>query len=363
MNAYRAMRLLDRYLLKELGGALLFAAGIFTSLLLANHLFQLARLIFQQGAQASVAIQLVLYRLPLLLTYSLPMSVLLATLLAFGRLSDRNEIAALRTSGISLYRLAVPVLAIGAFMSLSTFLITEGVVPGAEDRYRLIFFRELLKQEPRPQENVLFREEIDGIESMVFARRFHPETEMMEGVVVTQFREGRVFRVIEAAKAIYRKGQWEFERGILYLLNASGTVRSQFARLRVNLPRSPEEVAIPAKDPSEMSVRELRLAIDVLRRSGQEFTRYLVEMHTKMATPVSAIVFAILAVPLGLRPHRSGPSIGLGLSIVVILLYYLLLSLSLSLGHGGRLPPFVAAWLPNMVMALIGGWLLYRMER
>src|SRR2546422_2770410 len=133
-----SIRLLDRYVWRQLGELFTFGVGIFTLLLLVNHLFLVARLVLQRGAAFSVALQLLIYRLPYFLAFSFPMAMLLASLLAIGRLSDGQEITAMRTSGISLARIAASVTAAGILVSAMTLAVNEDVVPYDEERYQKV---------------------------------------------------------------------------------------------------------------------------------------------------------------------------------------------------------------------------------
>ncbi len=358
-----AIGLLDRYLWRQLRGVFFFGVSVFTTLLMINHLFLLARLVFQRGAPLGIAIELLMYRLPYFLAFSFPMAALLAVLMAISRLSDGQEITAMRTSGISLARIALSVVVAGLLVSLLTVVFNEGVVPPAEDRYRVAFAGLLDQPTPVEQQQVLFREQQEGIESIYYVRRFLTDAGRMEGVVVNQFEGGRLLRVIEAPEARYVDGAWIFERGTMYLFTGPTTVTTTFERLSVGLRRTPKEIGIPQKEPAEMTIRELRTYIGVLRRSRESVARYVVELQSKIAFPLSAMLFSLLAVPLGLRPHRSGTSIGLGLTIVVLVAYYILISVTLTLGQGGRLHPVAAAWLPNVVLAVAGIWLLRRADR
>src|SRR5574341_701593 len=159
-----SIRLLDRYLWRQLRDLFLFGTGVFTMLLLVNHLFLLARLVLQQGAALTIALQLLIYRLPYFLAFSFPMAMLLAALLAMGRLSDGQEITAMRTSGISLARIAISVMAAGVLVSILTLAVNEGVAPRAEDRYRRAFAVALQGLAPAEQRDVLFREVQEGSE-------------------------------------------------------------------------------------------------------------------------------------------------------------------------------------------------------
>jgi len=358
-----AIPLLDRYLWRQLRDLFLFGVAVFGILLLINHLFLLARLVLQQGAPFSAALELLVYRLPYFLAFSFPMAMLLGALMTIGRLSDGQEITAMRTGGISLARIAASVVTAGLLVSALTLFFNEVLVPGAEERYRRAFARAIEAPAPAVQEQVLFREVQEGIESVYFARRFLADSGVMEGVVVNQFEGGRLQRVIEAPQARFLDSEWVFLGGTMYLFTGPTTVATRFDRLTLALRRTPREIAIPRREPSEMSIRELRAYIRLLQRSGESAARYIVEVQSKFALPASAALFALVAVPVGLRPHRSGPSIGMGLTILVLVGYYIMISITLTLGQSGRLHPVLAAWLPDAVLLGAGLAMLRRAER
>ncbi len=357
-----AIPLLDRYLWRYLRDIFLFGLAIFSVLLLINHFYFLANLVLRHGAPLSVALELLALRMPYFLAFSFPMAMLLSALMTVGRLSDGQEITAMRTGGISLSRIAASVVAAGVLVTGLTLFFNEVLVPGAEDRYRRALDRAAATPASPVQEHVLFREVQDGIESVYYARRFRVDTGVMEGVVVNQFEHGRLQRVIEAPTARYLGGEWVFLNGTLRLFTGATTVVTTFDRLTLALRRTPKEIALPRRDPSEMTIRELRTYIRLLRRSGESTVRYIVEVQSKFAVPASAALFALLAVPLGLRPHRSGSSIGIGLTILILVIYYIMSAFTLTLGQNARMHPVIAAWLPDVLLAAAGIVLLRRAE-
>ncbi len=357
------IRLLDRYLWRHLRDLFAFGVAIFSTLLLVNHLFFLARLVLQQGTALSVAFSLLIYKLPYFLAFSFPMAMLLVSLLAVGRLSDGQEITAMRTSGISLTRIAVSIMVAGILVSVLTLALREGVAPRAEERYRRAFAIAQQTVSGTDRQDVLFREVQDSVESVYFIRRFFKDKGRMEGEVVDQFEGGALSRVIQAAEGQYVGGVWEFRHGTMYVFTSGTTVVTQFDRLRVGLTQTPQEIALPQRDPEEMSIQELRQYIRVLRRNGERATRYEAQVHFKIAVPLSAALFALFAVPVGVRPHRSGTSIGLGLTFLVLIGYYIISAAALPLGENGRVPPAVAGWMPDLVLAVVGAALLRRANR
>lgn len=357
-----AIPLLDRYLWRHLRDVFLFGLAVFSILLLINHFYFLANLVLGRGAPLSVALELLALRMPYFLAFSFPMAMLLAALMTVGRLSDGQEITAMRTGGISLTRIAASVVGAGVLVSGLTLFFNEVLVPRAEDRYRRALDRAAGTPASPVQEHVLFREVQGGIESVYFVRRFRVDTGVMEEVVVNQFERGRLQRLIEAPRARYVGAEWVFLDGTMHLFTGPTTVVTRFDRLTLALHRTPKEIALPRRDPAEMTIRELRAYIRLLRRSGENTARYMVEIQSKFAVPASAALFALLAVPLGLRPHRSGPSIGIGLTILILVIYYIMISITLTLGQNARMHPVIAAWLPDVLLAAGGIVLLWRAE-
>lgn len=354
------MRLVDRYILREVGGVFMFGAAVFTTLLLVNHLFFLARLAAEADIPIGTSLQLLILRVPYVFAYSLPMAMLLASLLSFGRLSDRNEIAAMRTTGWSLARIALPVVLAGAAVTLTSLAFSEWVVPPSETRQREIL--EAARRTPgrQIQRHVLFREPVDGVESVFYALELDHEKGVMSRVTITQFQEGRPARIIEAERARYGPGGWRLHNGTLYLLGDASGVATRFEEMRVALARTPRQVAAPRRHPDEMTIGELRQQIALLQSRGERAVQYAVSLQAKLALPTSSVIFALLAVPLGLRPHRSGRSIGLGLTVLVLLGYYMMMSITLTLGERGQVSPFWAAWSPNLTVACVAAYLLWR---
>lgn len=353
------MRLIDRYILRELGGIFLFGVAIFTGLLLViTHLFFVARVAADVGLPIRTSLALLVLKVPYFVVFALPMSMLLATLLAFGRLSDRNEISAMRTTGWSLGRITAPVLLVGVVVTGVSLYMNEYVVPKTESRYGEMFAQAVRAPVRKVLRDVLFREPVDGVESVFFARELDAHEGVMSRVVITQFLAGRPARLIEAGRARYGPDGWVLEDGTIYLLGDAIGVKTEFRRMRVALRRTPQQMAAARRDPAEMTIRELREEIAALRAAGESVVRYAVNLHFKLALPASSVIFALLAVPLGLRPHQSGRSTGLGLTILVVLAYYVMMTVTLQLGERGQLTPILAAWLPNMSVGAAGLYLL-----
>jgi len=191
--------LLDRLVWTEVGSFFPFSLGLFSVLLIMNQLFYLVRLVIGQGVALETALVLMAYKIPYFIAFSVPMGVLLATVLGIGRLTDHNEVAALRVSGISLYRIAVPLVIAGAIATVGVLIFSEGVVSLSDDQYRTVF-NDVMAHGPafRPVENVFFQAPTSGGNALYTAHRYDPRTRTLEGVTVVYLTGGQPLQMIEA---------------------------------------------------------------------------------------------------------------------------------------------------------------------
>jgi lipopolysaccharide export system permease protein len=149
----------------------------------------------------------------------------------------------------------------------------------------------------------------------------------------------------------------------MYVLSEGQMVSTTFDTLRVTVPRSPQDFTLPPKQPADMSIRELVGEIARYRRSGGDAGPFVGELNTKVATALSSVAFVLLAVPLSLRPHRSGPSMGFGMTILILVAYYLIAIPTQLAADGHVLSPVLAAWLPDLLVGAAGVILLMRAAR
>lgn len=356
------MKILDRYIAKELFDPFVFGLSAFTLILSASMvLFDLVRSIVVMGMPILTAGQLFLYRLPSVMVYIFPMATLLATILSFGRLSSDKEIIAFRAGGISLYRLMTPVLAAGLAVSLLTMAFYEIVVPEASKASQALLVQTRMSQAPKLQENVFIPEVEHGtLKRIFYARSLKGDT--MNGVIIQEFLDGQLSQLINAKTAQWQNGRWIFRNGITYLLSDTGEYKHliKFDEQLITIKYSPADFYMGDKRPEEMNFRSLKRYIDLKKKMGTNVTDLAIQLNMKLSIPFACFVFALLGAPLGLNPTRKASSIGLGISVIIIFVYYVLMFAGMSLGYMELVSPFVAAWLPNVVTAGLGSYILYK---
>jgi lipopolysaccharide export system permease protein len=363
------VKILDRYILQELAPPFGFGVAAFTAILLASTvLFHLVSLMVQHGLQTWLVGEILVLRLPEMIFYTFPMSMLLAALMAFGRLSNDGEITAFKAAGVSLYRLMVPVAGMALVVSLLTIALNELLVPAAAWKAKSLLYEATHKQQlPIAREHVSYQE-LDGdkLRRLFYARSF--DGARMRDVVVQEFEDNKLVRLIQAKDAAPRPDGWSFEDGTLYQVDEHGDFRyaAHFKSQHVVLGAALLALARENRLATEMNARELAAHVKRLQAtgaSGRELNELRVMWHQKLAVPFACLVFALVGAPMGLAPQRGSSAIGLGLSVLVIFVYYVLMFVSMAMGQTGALPAGVAAWLPNVVAASLGLFQLRRLAR
>jgi lipopolysaccharide export system permease protein len=373
----RQIPLLDRWLTSELMGPLLFGIAAFTAVSLSvGVVFELVRRVAESGLPVVTAMLVLLLRLPGFLVLAFPMATLMATLLAYSRLSGSSELTALRSVGVSTRRMVVPALVLAVVMSLLTFLFNDMIVPQANLAATNTLERALGRAISSDKgDNILYsrfgRIKMEDGEStrqlthIFYARKFL-RGEMQDITLIDFSRLGQR-QMLMAETGLWNddKGMWEFRDGRILNLDerTGGTTSARFDRYFYPLSRDPQEVAKLPTDASLMTVGQARRAERLLREANntKEARRLRVRIQEKFAFPAICLVFGLIGSSLGVRPHsRTSRSQGFGISVLLIFGYYLISFIFSSLGINGTLAPILAAWLPVILGLSIGAWLLRR---
>ncbi len=376
----RRIPLLDRWLVGELLGPLFFGIAAFTAVSLSvGVVFELVRRVSESGLPVTAALLVLMLRLPGFLVLAFPMATLMATLLAYSRLSGSSELTALRSVGVSTRRMVVPALALSVAMSLLTFTFNDLIVPRANLAASNTLERALGKAIASEKgDNILYsrfgRIKLEAGEStrmlthIFYARKFL-RGEMNDVTLIDFSRVGQ--RQMLMAKQGHwndAKAMWEFSNGrILNIDENNGTTTSaEFDRYYYPLARDPLEVAKLPTDASVMTVGQALHAERLLKEANnlKESRRLSVRIQEKFAFPAICMVFGLIGSSLGVRPHsRTSRSQGFGISVLLIFGYYLMSFIFSSLGITATLTPVLAAWLPVLIGLGGGLWLLRQASR
>jgi lipopolysaccharide export system permease protein len=358
------------YILKEILPIFLIGLMTFTIILLMDKVLKMIELVVNRGGSLSSILALFLYISPSFLTITIPVAVLLGTLLTFGRLSSDSEIIAFKASGMSLYQLFVPIsiFALGTFL-LTSFLVFYGLPWGNRG------FKATLYQLAQSKADIEIKERIfnDAFNNLVvYVDRVPLQGNRMEGILIYDQREKGISSTI-IAKEGFLINNPESQEIILRLLNGDiqrfepeahtfQKIKFDTYDLKLELAKTFAAVEKKLKD-KELSIEDIRKKIEEIKRVGGDATSYEVELHKRYAIPFTCIVFALIGVPLGIQPHRSGRSYGFILSILILLAYYISLTASEVLAVRKIIPAFFASWIPNLLFLGLGIYLLVKTAR
>ena len=377
-NISRGIPIIDRWLLGQLVPPLLFAISAFTVVSLSvGVMFDLIRKIVEFGLPISLAIQVMFLKLPGFLVLSFPMSVLLSTLLAYGKLSANSEILALRSLGIKTSRLIIPALILSLFMTGLTFYFNNSLVPLTNnyseallrdglgksvsiERGHDIFFKGYgsytdLKTNESTERNTFLNQ-------IFFSRVV--EDNVMKNVTVLDFSKLGYKQILSANEGVFdaKKSAWIFSDGRLITLDEDGrTTTIGFEKYVYPLGDGPLKVSKIPDDANKMTLNQAFAAKKLYEETGnaREARKMSVRIQEKFTLPCACLVFGLIGSSLGSKPNlRSSKSQGFGLSVILILFYYILSFVSSSLGVKGTLTPFFSAWLPVLISFLAGFYLL-----
>jgi len=359
------MRILDRYIVREVIRHALLGLLIFTFVLFVPKLVRLMELFVRHSGSGSQIALLFLCIVPNILVFTIPMAVLIGVLLGLGRMSMDSEIIALTALGISRKRILWPVGVLAVLGAVLTLLMTLWLAPLALRTFRTIEADLITSQISFQVQPRVFDERFPQM--VLYVNDVSPSGTRWNGVFLAETggESGSRITLAESAIVIAEPKQGKLE---LHLNDGS---THEFSRQEADhygvtaFGRSdwPIEVSgiAPAKEQEpgnpERSVREL------WHDHGKGWRDARVELHQRFAFPVACFVFALVAVPLGAQPRRGGRAAGTLLAVMVIASYYLLFIVGAGLARQGAVPPSAGMWVANVVLALVGLALLPRMER
>jgi LPS export ABC transporter permease LptG/LPS export ABC transporter permease LptF len=362
------MRIIDRYVIREVLWPFTLGLMVFTFILIIPFLIEIAEEFISKGVSPTVVLQIVATLLPQALGLTIPMSLLLGLLVAFGRLSGDREFVALQACGVSLVRLLRPVglLSVTAWAATSYVLIEA--VPDANQRFREISFNIVAQRaegEVRPR---VFFEDFPDL--VLYVREVPPEGGW-NGVFMADNREGQLPAIYLArhGRVIIdrhkRTVQMVLQQGTRHTADAAGKYEVFLFRdliLSVNpdrvFPRSG-----PARGEREMTIPELQARAIEVERQGYQSHGPRMEIHKKFSIPVACLVFGLIGLALGASNRRDGKLASFVIGVGVIFVYYVLLWLGTAMAKGQMLPPWLAVWLPNIVLGAVGGLLFAWRDR
>ena len=355
------MKILRNYILKEISSPLITSLCVFTFILLIGNMFKLADMIINKGVSIIYVFKLFIFLLPYLLSYTIPMAILTATMLSFGRFASDNEITAMKASGISLYKIGLPVIIASLMVSLGSVFLNDRILPLSHfASYKLV--KQVGMQRPTAYlEPGTFIKSFKGY--IVFIHSI--DDNMLKNIRIYQLQDKGPTRTIvaEAGELITSP-----DSNIVKLKLINGTAdepnpsnpnlfyklnfKTYYMALDMDTQMSSAKIE---KKPKGMTIKELRQEIARLRSSGiEEMTPLLTEIHRKLAMAFSSFVFVLVGLPLAINTRRREKSVGFGLSLILFSFYYIIFIGGQALALSNILSPMLGVWMANIIYFIIG---------
>jgi LPS export ABC transporter permease LptG/LPS export ABC transporter permease LptF len=362
--------ILDEYVIREFVKTFALVLVTFVMLMLLFTFFELLGDIIRNRTPFITVGDYLANLTPSMIYTIAPLSVLIAVLVVFGGLNRSNELTAMKATGISVYRIVVPILAISSILAIALFAFDELYIPGANRKQEAL--RSIIKGKPaqtyeRPEQKWIFGLEKPGVPSHIFYYQFFdPDKDTFANISVFEFQPGtfNLSRRLFASSAHWEPNlhTWVFEHG--WQREFAGEEIKSYSTFQVatleQLHEPPQYFKKETRQSSEMSFAELSRYIAGLRQSGFDTMRLRVQLNHKIAYPLITLVMAVLAVPFALTMGRSGSLAGIGVAIGVAIVYWVVDGTFEAMGNVNLLPALLAAWSPDLLFALAGTYLLLR---
>ncbi|MDP9003211.1 MAG: LptF/LptG family permease [Verrucomicrobiota bacterium] len=367
------MRLIDRYVSRQLFVNLIFAIVVLSFVLVIGNIFRkLLPLLVNHDLPVEYLVGFVAYVLPFSLIFTIPWGLLTAVLLVFGRLSADNELIALRSNGISIGRICIPLVVIAILCTASSLWLNVQVAPAAQEEMRSTVFN-LATRNPM----ALFGS--DQVIDQFPGRKIYvgkKDGNKLDNIIVFEINENSMPMKVTYAKTGTLEADLPNKRILMHLYGARYQQRDDYdpydlLRMRDGisvvegtLPISLDELYEKEKRRASRSMLSLEQLMEQLKNDDPKMrSSSRTEINKRFSFPLACIVFSLVGVPLGITTHRRETSFGFAVSLVIGVFYFLFIILADTLRANAKLHPELLVWLPNVLFLGIGIWLFRRLSK
>lgn len=390
------MKTLHKYLVSQVAATLLLTVAVFTAvLLIGNALREILTLLASSHVSPLFIAKAFLYLIPFVWVFALPMGMLTATLLSFGRFSADQELTAARASGISLMSLIMPVLLLSLFCCTLSAWFNMDLGPSCRVLYKqliqdvkaelvnaqlpegrfirdfpgYIFYTE--KNDGGKLENVMIYrlQNETNVDTTVHAVRGQLKPDRENNQLILDLFDARIIKVGQSGNAIYSSPTLSLNLSLNTATNREVKPRLSdmtFIELREEL-RNLERLkpaAAPVTTTATNAPVELRAQLDALRKQQKDFIEPVrVAMHRQVAFSFACFGFTLVGIPLGIRVHRRETNIGIAIALILVVVYYAFIMLGESLSARPEFFPHLILWVPNFIFQAVGAVLLWRANK
>jgi lipopolysaccharide export system permease protein len=353
---------LNRYILRELLPWFFLSMTVLLLVLFLQKIYKLADLVVSKGASLMSIVKIFVYVMPSFLVITIPMSLIVASLTTFARLSADSEVTAMKASRISLYSMIRPVF----FFALACFVMTAAtslfLAPGADTALKAHLFDMVKSRAVVGIEPGVFTSTFDGM--VIYVDKMK-SLDKIEGIFISDERSAKEpYAIVAKRGALIADPKslnvtLAMQEGSIHVPPKDERTYTLMgfdaARLYLDINSALVQKGKPGRGYEEFGSLELVQEIQNLRKEGKPVYALETELHKRLSIPFACLILGLIGVPLGIRRNRSGKSAGVAVALLVFLAYYIVLGSSTNLAETGTVRPVLAFWVPNCLMALAAG--------
>lgn len=359
---FRVFTLLDKYIVREFLKVFiltLIALVVIAEVIVAT---QLVDDLFKNKVPVTILMQYLKFNFPQWIFWVLPVSAMTTTLVTFGMLTRHSEVIAMRSSGISLYRIAVPVMVLALGLCGIAYWLQDYILPVTNKIANN--YRAQIRGEPPELFSSFERHWLSGADSFYNYDVFDIRKNTMYGfsVFMVDLQNFILTKRIYAREASFKDNKWFLKQGWQRTFVRGRAKYEPFKNEDVKLPVTPDYFRTEQELPSEMTFNELRDYVQKIKARGFDFVRFAVDLQAKLSFPTVSLILTLIAIPFSFTTGKRGALFGIGLSIVMGIVFWFFLALTKSLGYLEILNPFLAAWTPNILATLLALYLLFKLR-
>ncbi|MBK9294974.1 MAG: LPS export ABC transporter permease LptG [Oligoflexia bacterium] len=356
--------IVDRYIVKEFLKYFVATLIVFVTLYTAVDMLTT---IWQLKADSATLWKFYLYQLPNTISRLIPVACLMGTIFTISMMSRSNELTSLFSAGMSLARITLPILIITVFISVTSFFISNKLVPIFNKKKNYIEFVEIRKQPWRYYTIKTSRIWYRNRDLIYNIRNFNPKGNSVAGLTIYYFSpDWKLMQLTSAQSGILDGQNWKLENGSVTIFDSqhSFPITEHFSKKTITMDEPPIDLQSLEDDKDIMTAADLRNFISKNKELGLDTNRYEMAYHSKFSYAFISFVMAFLGIPFSVTRERSGGfALNVGICFGVVFIYWTLISVFTSLGSSGTLPAFFAAWLPNALMLAVAVKLLMRLKK
>ena len=359
------MKKIDYYILREFSIIFLFVSIFFVLVSFIVDIFENLNRFIDNEVTNDILIDYYVASLPEMISVTIPVTCLVASVFTYGMMVQRKEWLVFKSSGLSLYRLALPILFVGLFMSIGSFYFENNIVIKNNKIKNEIKDNHLKKNRNKAKDKSIYENVYlqKNQNYLIAVEEYNDINQTIVNLNFIELSDGKMIRRIDSKKSTWKplEEKWKIRDYSIREFDNSGSekmIATSKQDSLLNLNFTPEDINQTGNSSEEISYNQLKNQIVTLKNNGVNTVKWEVDLHYKIAYSFISLIIIFCGIPLSVFRSTTTLAFGGGLSLATIFAYIVLLKFGQSLGYAGSLSPFLAAWFSNIIFIIIGTWLM-----